>query len=587
MNLKTTYSRLSAALVIVLITLGALSSKQRKASWDTLSLERKAGYAYIQALDAMLDGDNSSFYSLVARASELDPKDVSIANDMGMLTLQLEGDDSVAVRRSLAMLRRYFDSNPADIFSGLRYAGIVGHLGDTREALRVYRILHSHYPDHNGLTQRYAERLAEAGGIDSIDHVLALYDTLEIVEGPSLDLAAARIQMYYLRNDTPAVIAEGHRQLDFAPKAVENNVFMAQLYALFNHNDSARIYFDRAIEIDSLDARASYSRAMFYHSIGDSVAFDREIFRVLRLEDLDMNTKIQVLHNYVSELYNDSTQQPRVISLFDRLTAIHPHEPEIRKLYALYLASGPRLYHAAAEQQDMGMSLEPDDETGWNRLGIYNVLDSNRVQAISALRRGLHYFPESTDMMLSLGVNLFEADSLDEARSVYRQALELTDSSDVFSRSDILMAMGDMYAAREDTDSAITLYRQALRVNPLNAMALNNCAYFLAVKGRDLDDALAMIEKSVADDPGDPTRLDTYAWVAFKRRDYEKARLEIDKALELSPEPSAEILEHAGDIYFFSGEPARALEFWEKAAALDPANKLLERKVKDKTYYYE
>ena len=229
MNLKTTYSRLSAALVIVLITLGALSSKQRKASWDTLSLERKAGYAYIQALDAMLDGDNSSFYSLVARASELDPKDVSIANDMGMLTLQLEGDDSVAVRRSLAMLRRYFDSNPTDIFSGLRYAGIVGHLGNTREALRVYRILHSHYPDHNGLTQRYAERLAEAGGIDSIDHVLALYDTLEIVEGPSLDLAAARIQMYYLRNDTPAVIAEGHRQLDFAPKAVENNVFMAQL----------------------------------------------------------------------------------------------------------------------------------------------------------------------------------------------------------------------------------------------------------------------------------------------------------------------------------------------------------------------
>ncbi len=36
-----------------------------------------------------------------------------------------------------------------------------------------------------------------------------------------------------------------------------------------------------------------------------------------------------------------------------------------------------------------------------------------------------------------------------------------------------------------------------------------------------------------------------------------------------------------------NGEPQKALEFWEKALALDPDNELLQRKVKHKTYFYE
>ena len=101
----------------------------------------------------------------------------------------------------------------------------------------------------------------------------------------------------------------------------------------------------------------------------------------------------------------------------------------------------------------------------------------------------------------------------------------------------------------------------------------------------------------------------------FKKKDYAKAREVIDKALavygiapegkkpeEINPAivvedsteadisektPSAEVFDHAGDIYFMNGEPQKALEFWEKALALDPDNELLQRKVKHKTYFYE
>lgn len=55
----------------------------------------------------------------------------------------------------------------------------------------------------------------------------------------------------------------------------------------------------------------------------------------------------------------------------------------------------------------------------------------------------------------------------------------------------------------------------------------------------------------------------------------------------LFEEPSAEVYEHAGDIYFMTGEPEQAVVFWEKALELDPGNARILKKVKNKAYFFE
>ena len=45
--------------------------------------------------------------------------------------------------------------------------------------------------------------------------------------------------------------------------------------------------------------------------------------------------------------------------------------------------------------------------------------------------------------------------------------------------------------------------------------------------------------------------------------------------------------EHAGDIYYMSGSPDEAVDFWKKALELDPGNDLLARKVKHRAYLYK
>lgn len=199
----------------------------------------------------------------------------------------------------------------------------------------------------------------------------------------------------------------------------------------------------------------------------------------------------------------------------------------------------------------------------------------------------LKYHSESPMINLVLGTVYSQMNDYDKALASLDRALELTDSTDVEELSSVYSTIGDVHYAKGDTDMAFEYYNKAIDTNPHNMLALNNCAYYLAVEGRDLDRAEHMSALTLKDQPDNATSLDTYAWIMFKKKDYAQAMAYIDKALENTEEPSEELYQHAGDIYFMNAEPEAALDFWEKALELDPDDELLQRKVKHKTYFYE
>ena len=92
-----------------------------------------------------------------------------------------------------------------------------------------------------------------------------------------------------------------------------------------------------------------------------------------------------------------------------------------------------------------------------------------------------------------------------------------------------------------------------------------------------------MAALALKDDPDNANFIDTYAWVYFAKKDYTKALLYIKSAVE--KDEDNHLLEHYGDILWFNDEKEAAVEQWTKALKTDPDNELLQRKVKNKTYY--
>lgn len=574
-------------LILTLLALGALTV-MAKGRRDAAASEdiRKADYIYLEALRAKSQGQHDAAYSLLERAAELNGDDKDVGVELSIYLLKLSQTDSAQLDRSMQLLRDYNEANPSDLYYGSRYAMLSEQLLNRDEAVRTWERLHTYYPDRLEITYRYANALGQGGTDADRDRAIAVYDSVEVAEGMSIPLSSKKIQLYFSLQDTASILGEVDRLRAASPKNVDYQIFSGDVYAMFGLNDQAKAFYDSACVTDPSYGLAYYSRAQFYKSLGDSAAFNREVFQALQQKDLDVETKLGILRSYIQEMYNDSTQLPRVGHLFDVLIDQHPHEHDIHALYARYLIV-VKDYAKAAEQTERSLDLDPADEQSWEMLTSLYLQEEQLDKALDAIKRSLRYYPENGRQYLVLGSIYDQKGEREKAPVEYGRALELIDSTDVGTISRIYGAMGDNFYARQLTDSAFTYYQKALLYDPDNSLALNNCAYYLACEGRDLDNALSMIEKATAAEPDNPTTLDTYAWVLFKRKDYAKAREVMDRTLGLTDERSEEILEHAGDIYFMDGDPDGALEFWKEALKLAPDNKLLEKKVKHKTYFFK
>jgi tetratricopeptide (TPR) repeat protein len=97
----------------------------------------------------------------------------------------------------------------------------------------------------------------------------------------------------------------------------------------------------------------------------------------------------------------------------------------------------------------------------------------------------------------------------------------------------------------------------------------------LAERGERLDEAVALIERALALDPGNGSYLDSLGWAYFKLRRYEDARSHLAQAASQLPTNSV-VHDHLGDALAALGRHADAIGAWQRALAgdreaIDPA----------------
>lgn len=574
------------ALVAASTMLAMNSGKPTRKDQPSDADRRKADYIFMEATRQHALGNDDSYYVLLKRVNELNPDDHAAAYYLGYYSVMTAGNDSTRFDEGYDMMKRHFDLAPSDYYSSYTYGVINDHLGLVDESLRVWNTLDSLYPAKTEVTLRLADALFHTGDSADMRRTIDVYNRIERTQGKSIPLASRKIRSYLSTQDTVSAIAEVHSLIDSSPTSSENNVFAGDVFALFSENDSALAYYDRACELDPSSGLAYYSRANFYKSIDDSVAYDREVFRALKMESLDLDTKLEIMTNYVRELYSDPAQQPRIQELFVSLLEQHPHEVSVHDLYSFYLMAIED-YPSAAEQVSYALDIDPSDEKKWGALMSLYMQTDNPSEAVAAATRALSYHPESAKLNFLRGLGYGQLKEYDKAFPDFEHAIELADSGDVKFVSEVLCSEADMYSASGRKAEAEECYKQAVAINPDNLLALNNYAYLLAVENRDLERAERMSYRTIQERPDDINSLDTYAWILFRQKKYTEALVYIQKALDLAKEPSEELYSHAGDIYFWNGDHEKAVELWKEALTLSPDDDLLKRKVRHKTFFFE
>lgn len=579
-------SRITIAFLLLMLMIGqAMAAGSKKKVVDrgiTDQDKRKAEYIYMQAQVYKAQDSIASYYDLVKYAYELDSTNTAIAFYYGYLMVLKDNSTDLEKNRGLELMKRHVDAHPEDYYETSYFSDACMSLRHNDMGLQAIERLAEINPTKTEVQMRLAaayvrnEKFAEA---------LKVYEKIEDFEGKSVEITAYKAALCSQLGDTIGAITEMRNLYNTAPANVNFNLIMSELFKQYNMQDSAIYYLDQAQRLDPENGNVYFAKAQYYDEIGDSVNYDKQIYNALVSNDLPVETKLDVLTQYTQTqlIRNDSTD--RVNNLFKVLIEQHPHEPKVHELYSMYYST-IKDYKHAIEEIGYEVDLDPTNAEAWQRLMVVNIMDDNYAGAIKAAEKALEYNPENLDLYRYIAPSYYQMKEYDKAIVTYDKALALVDSTkNVELYSDLLCGKGDVYVELGDSARGFEYYERSLSIAPGNTGTMNNYAYFLSLCGKDLDKAESMAAKAVYSNPNNSTFIDTYAWVFFKKKNYDMALLYIKSAIDNADSPSADILEHYGDILYMTGDKENAVNQWEKALELNPTKDVLQRKVLDKTYY--
>jgi tetratricopeptide (TPR) repeat protein len=247
--------------------------------------------------------------------------------------------------------------------------------------------------------------------------------------------------------------------------------------------------------------------------------------------------------------------------------SIGQEKPEVAKMaFQKAVENGSNRFEAFAELVQLDMYFEQ--------------LDSALIHVDLALQK----FPSNGFLYFQKGFVLSFKNQTNEAIAILLAGLPFADKRfDYYVR--IQSLLGDLYHKIGKNLESDEAFEKALEVDPKDDHVLNNYSYFLSLRKDNLEKALKMSAQLLELLPDMESYLDTHGWVWFQMGNYEKALPFIQKAFDKSLDPSAEIMEHLGDVKFKLGFKKDAIQLWKKAFEKNKENKLLEKKIQKKDYF--
>lgn len=602
-------------MLLALLLGGGAGYALRRGEADATQRRAKARHFYMLGVEANASDRNAEASEYYRRAYEIDPAYPEAQMMHGMYRVMAPVDTLMSdeeMLRSLKMVGEYVHRYPGDQTAVDYYVALANAMDTIPEVIRVYERLDSIRPGNSGTYLRLAQAYRDAGKIDSVISMLNRYQR---VEGMSPHITMQKTAFRLLLADTLGAIEEVKDLIESNPRKAEYHVIAAKAYELLGDTANMVQSLHTAEALDGQASVVKRSLAEYYLSVGDTVQYDRKIYEALLGEDLELQAKLGIMATYLQRIIDNASDTRRGDELFATLREQYPLEPELLYLAARYEAAKRNLTEAR-ELMGYVTDLDGSNPEYWQSLIMYDISDDAPQQGVADYRKAASKLEERSGTLMLIGATAYaQAGMHRDAIAVYDTIVKLEHPSiSIYDTSldrnmlrtlsyEQLMRIaaafqmaGDEYQNIDSLAQTYRCYDISLRIDPDNALVLNNYAYFIIEKdpsqpdADQIEKARTMVERAVELEPQNPTYLDTYAWLLYKEGDYEKAAEEMRKAIDLAHsqgDESAEYYHHMGDILYFAGDNAGALAEWEKALKLTPDDTLLKRKVKEKTYVKE
>lgn len=536
---------------------------------------------YFEAIKQQSSGNFDAAYDLLRHCLDINP---NAAEAYFMLSFYdgILKNDSTAV----ADVKKASELSPGNNAYLERLGAGYFSMNDLEEATKAYEKLAENSPERSDVLDILAQLY---GRQKDYDKMLDVLQRMETLEGANEDLTLAKMRVYSLQGKKQEEFNELKSMAAKYPNDMNYRVMMGNWLLQNGKADEAYRQYEEVLQAEPGNTDARMSLIDYYRTTGLDLKADSLQEALLLSPKTPKDSKIILIRQAVSESEQQGGDSTKVLNLFRKILAEPQETSDMAELCAAYMTLKNMPQDSISKVLEMVLAISPDNagarlqliQTEWNRQ------DFDRVAELSL--QAIDYNPDEMAFYYFLGLAYVQKDDDDSALEALRRGVsQINSQSNKDLVSDFYAIMGDILHDKKLDEEAYAAYDSCLQWKDDNYGCLNNYAYYLSEENRELAKAEQMSYRTVQAEPDNPTFLDTYAWILFKRKKYAEAMQYINMAVDNDTTKSAVITEHAGDIHAVNGDIEGAIKFWQQALEAGSENdKAIRRKIKLKRYVEE
>lgn len=566
--------------------------------------DTKYRYYYIEAVRQMDMGNYALAFELFNRCKTIAPN--AAETDFALARLYIIGQqDSLG----FALIKRTAELEPSNTEFADRLATIYLYTNEIDSATAVYERLTELLPDRT----EYLEMLTRIySQTKDYEKMLSALNRLELREGSDENLALMKMQAYSGMGDQQGAYNELKNLVDAHPYDMSLKVMMGNWLLSNGRKEEALTAFLEALKEEPDNAKGQMSLMDFYRAEGQTAEADSLLYNILVNPRTESKTRVLMMSRLINSSEEHGGDSANVMRMFDSVLRLPQKTPEMAAMKATYLKMKNAPIDSIRSSWERVLDIAPEYIEA--RLQLINIMweDSIDEKVIDECKKAVEYVPDEPALYFYLGLAQHINKKYDDAiTTLKRGASHLTKDTDKNVATDIYYLLGDIMHKQGHRTEAYAAYDSSLIYNPDHVITLNNYAYFLSLDGKELKKAEKMSYRAITAEPNNGTYLDTYAWILYQQGRYEEARIYIEQAISCEERNNmaqtdsiiidndntsmqgdsieivaitivgAEILDHAGDIYFKLNQKEKALEMWNRALEEGVENEaVLRRKIR-------
>ena len=462
-------------------------------------------------------------------------------------------------------------------------ADLLRQLGRQKEAIPVLRRL-SKLPEQEALSVLLDISMLH-GEVNQYAEAIKVLNEIEKVSGPGPELAEQKRQ-YWIKLEKPEKAVEEIRKLNEAfPNDIDFILYLGQLYFEQQAYAKAKIEFEKALAIDAENGKIYFALADVTRVLKQDDQAYGYLSKAFGFSDVEIDLKVQVLLN----LFEDFDRNPKLrnlaLELSETLTRVHPDDAKSWAIRADFLYHSRDFSGAVvAYQKAIDTGVAAQKYTVWQQY-LLSLLETQQFDFLaSESQKAIDLFPNQPVPFFLGGVALLQGKQHDKSIELLRAGAKVVYGNTQLE-AQFYASLGDAYNAINKHEESDLSYDRSLRLNPDNALVLNNYSYYLSLRKVNLEKAEEMSRKSLRLEPQNPSYLDTYGWILYQLGKYTDAKKYMNDAIAATQGENGTLLEHMGDILYKLGEKEQALKLWLRAKAAGATSDFIDRKIAEGTLY--